>query len=62
MLEMTPRERVMTALDHKEPDRVPLDIGGGQSTSLVAEAYENLLRHCDRPPAYGCQDILPFLW
>lgn len=51
MLEMTPRERVMTALDHKEPDRVPLDIGGGQSTSLVAEAYENLLRHCDRPPA-----------
>jgi uroporphyrinogen decarboxylase len=44
MVEMTPRERVMAALRHEEPDRVPLDIGGGQSTSLVAEAYENFKR------------------
>jgi uroporphyrinogen decarboxylase len=45
MLEMTPRERVTLALHHREPDRVPLDIGGGQSTSLVVEAYENLNKH-----------------
>jgi uroporphyrinogen decarboxylase len=45
MTEMTPRERIETALNHQEPDRVPLDIGGGQSSSLTAEAYENLAQY-----------------
>jgi uroporphyrinogen decarboxylase len=40
--QMTSRERVATALNHQEPDRVPLDIGAGQSTGLIVEAYENL--------------------
>jgi hypothetical protein len=35
MAEMTPRERVWAALNHQEPDRVPLDIGGGASTSIM---------------------------
>ncbi len=39
---MTPRERAVTALSRKEPDRVPIDIGGGTSTSMVVEAYEGL--------------------
>lgn len=42
MAEMTPRERVWAAVNHQEPDRVPLDIGGGSSTSIVVEGYENL--------------------
>jgi uroporphyrinogen decarboxylase len=42
MAEMTPRERVWAALNHQEPDRVPLDIGGGASTSIVVEGYEKL--------------------
>jgi uroporphyrinogen decarboxylase len=29
MAEMTPRQRVHTALQHQEPDRVPLALGGG---------------------------------
>jgi uroporphyrinogen decarboxylase len=45
MAEMTPRERVVTALDHREPDRVPLDIGGGSSTTIVVEGYEKLRQH-----------------
>ena len=45
MAEMTPRERVQTALCHEEPDRVPFDIGGGNSTTLLVETYENLKRH-----------------
>ena len=49
MAEMTSRERVAAALRHQEPDRVPLDIGGGQSTSLVVEAAENLARHLGMP-------------
>jgi len=39
---MTPRERVMKALNHQEPDRVPIDIGGGSSTSIGIEGYEKL--------------------
>lgn len=39
---MTPRERVITALNHQEPDRVPLDIGGGLSTTQIVEGYEKL--------------------
>jgi uroporphyrinogen decarboxylase len=42
MAKMTPRERVITALNHQEPDRVPLDIGGGTSTTLVVEGYDRL--------------------
>ena len=42
---MTSRERVVMALNHEEPDRVPLDIGSGSSTSIVVEEYENLKNH-----------------
>jgi uroporphyrinogen decarboxylase len=42
MAEMTPRERVVKTLNHQEPDRVPLDIGGGTSTTIVIEGYERL--------------------
>ena len=42
MTELTSRERVLITLDHREPDRVPLDIGGGYSTSISIEGYEKL--------------------
>lgn len=45
MTEMTSRERVMTTVRRQEPDRVPIDIGGGTSTTLVVEAYDNLKKH-----------------
>ena len=45
MAEMTSRERGATTLRHEEPDRVPLDIGGGNSTTLLVETYENLKEH-----------------
>jgi uroporphyrinogen decarboxylase len=45
MATMTHRERVLRALTHQEPDRVPLDLGGSRSSSLVVEAYEGLNRH-----------------
>jgi uroporphyrinogen decarboxylase len=47
MAEMTSRERVLAALNHEEPDRVPLDIGGGSSTSILVEGYENLKRYLE---------------
>ena len=44
MTSLTSRQRVLTACRHQEPDRVPIDIGGGTSTTLVVEAYDNLKR------------------
>lgn len=41
---MTSRERVLAALNHEEPDRVPLDLGGNQ-TGIHKLAYEALLNH-----------------
>jgi uroporphyrinogen decarboxylase len=42
MHEMTHRQRVQAALDHYEPDLVPLDFGTGGNTSPVPEAYKKL--------------------
>ena len=41
---MTPRDRVLAALDHEEPDRIPLDLGGGESTFNI-DVYRDVLRH-----------------
>ena len=49
MAEMTPRERVWAAINHQEPDRVPLDLGGGTSTTIVVEGYEKLKEYWGIP-------------
>ena len=41
---MTSRQRVLAALNHQEPDRVPIDLGGFQ-TGIHKKAYESLLGH-----------------
>ena len=41
---MNHRERVLAALEHKEPDRVPVDLGS-TNTSIHIKAYEDLKRH-----------------
>ena len=38
---MNSRERVTRALNHQEPDKVPVDLGGGDTT-IEVEAYEDL--------------------
>ena len=42
---MTSRERVLTALNHKKPDRVPIDLGGCICTSINVMAYQKLKSH-----------------
>jgi uroporphyrinogen decarboxylase len=42
---MTSRERVLTTLQHKEPDRVPIDFGGMRSTGIMAIGYNHLKKH-----------------
>jgi uroporphyrinogen decarboxylase len=39
---MTARERVLTALDHREPDRVPIVIGASNATGLKMRPYRRV--------------------
>ena len=39
---MTSRERVMTPLAHREPDRVPVDFGGSAVTGMHVSAVYQL--------------------
>lgn len=42
---MTSRQRVLCALDHKEPDRIPIDFGGTVDSTIQAINYGNLRRY-----------------
>lgn len=42
---MTSRERVMAAVNHKQPDYVPLDLGATPSSGISAIAYNSLKKH-----------------
>ena len=42
---MNSRDRVLMALEHKEPDRIPLDLGSCFVSGIVKDAYLNLMRH-----------------
>jgi uroporphyrinogen decarboxylase len=44
------RERLLTALDHREPDRIPLDLGSTQATGIHEAAYRRLRKHLGLPP------------
>ena len=39
---LTPRQRVLTALSHEEPDRVPIVIGTSNTTTLKILPYRRL--------------------
>ena len=41
---MNSRERVLAALEHREPDRVPIDLGSCGPTGIHVLAYERLLK------------------
>jgi len=42
---MKPRERVLAALNHREPDRVPIDLAGHRSSGIQAMAYVKLRKY-----------------
>ncbi|MFC1633409.1 uroporphyrinogen decarboxylase family protein [Planctomycetota bacterium] len=47
---MTPRERVLAALNHRETDRVPVDFSGHRSSGISAIAYPKLRKVLGLPP------------
>jgi len=42
---MTSRERILSTIAHREPDRVPIDLGATPSSGISAIAYGRLARH-----------------
>lgn len=42
---MTPKDRVLTTLDHREPDRVPIDLGATMETTVHIDEYRLLKEH-----------------
>ena len=47
---MTHRERIMAALEHRPPDRVPIDLGGTGSSTISLRALERLRAYLNIPP------------
>lgn len=45
---MTSRERVLAAINHNEPDRIPIDLGATPSSGISAIAYSNLIKYIGR--------------
>jgi uroporphyrinogen decarboxylase len=46
---MTSRDRVLSAIAHREPDRVPVDLGATPSSGISAIAYGRLKAHLKMP-------------
>jgi len=42
---MTSRERILKTINHEEPDRVPRDLGGTESSGMTAHSQFNLQTH-----------------
>ena len=42
---MNSRQRILAAINHTEPDGLPVDIGATPSSGISAVAYDHLLRH-----------------
>jgi uroporphyrinogen decarboxylase len=47
---MNSRERLLTTLNHQEPDRIPFDLGSVQVTGIHVVAYRNLRQALGLPP------------
>jgi uroporphyrinogen decarboxylase len=58
---MNHRDRVLTALRHQEPDRVPLDFGGTVDSTISALSYQSLRVALGLKPTITCvQDIYQY--
>jgi uroporphyrinogen decarboxylase len=42
---MTSRERIVAALQHRQPDRIPVDLGASESSGIMGIAYNRLTDH-----------------
>jgi uroporphyrinogen decarboxylase len=61
---LTSRERVLCALNHEEPDRVPFFIGTSGVTSILGPGYDRLRKHLGIPtgPIRWFSKPLQYVW
>ena len=59
---MTSRERLVTTLDHRQPDRVCVDFGGEFSTSIHASVISQLREALLGEPGYRVKMINPLIF
>jgi len=58
---MNHRQRVLAALQHREPDRLPVDFGGTVDSTISAFSYQALRRALDLPPTLTrVQDVYQY--
>ena len=50
---MKHRERVLKAINHEEPDRVPIDLGSTTNSSILKEAYDELRNYLGMDSTYS---------
>ena len=60
-MSMTSRERIRLAINHKEPDRVPVDWGILNVAGIHETAYRNLLKYLGREEAIAIHDPIQIL-
>lgn len=59
---MTHRERILTALSHREPDRLPMDLGSTRVTGMVKQGYERLCGKLGFGEPGPCIDMMQQLY
>jgi uroporphyrinogen decarboxylase len=58
---MTSRERVIRAINHQEPDRVPIDLGATRQSGISASSYHKLKQHLGIHTPTKLVDLIQFL-
>ena len=58
---MTSRQRVYAALEHKQPDRVPIDFGGNFNSGIAVLGHIRLKRRLGVESPTYCRDVVPML-
>ena len=58
---MNSRERVLAAVGHREPDRVPIDFGATRQTGIMASAYHRLKERLGIPSETYVFDLYQML-
>lgn len=58
---MTSRERVLRAINHQEPDRVPIDLGATRQSGISASSYHRLKQRLGIKTPTKLVDLIQFL-
>ncbi|MGV8090852.1 MAG: uroporphyrinogen decarboxylase family protein [Mangrovibacterium sp.] len=56
---MNSKERIKKAINHREPDRVPYDLGSTTVTSITKNAYRSAMIYKGLSPEYNPQEVDP---